>query len=204
MDKDYEELKRQAKYRWEFFRRGESTQKILTFAEVARYLPRLIEAGFGLCPIEVVYDGKKKDLVCEWLSYYEGDYFQKTDELRKKLSKIKIHISLDGVDQKDKTITIKIHLDRKKQDIMKGVEYLLNTLKKEAKYFGKDFKRPKPHLDKYEKYLKVYDLRKEGKSWRQIACEVFPGDKSWDKGMRKVRYYYEQAKKMINGGWRLI
>ncbi|MBS3918524.1 MAG: hypothetical protein KG012_06515 [Deltaproteobacteria bacterium] len=213
MEKDYEKLKKRANYRWEFFQRNKSVQdmwilskgnKKILWIEVAKYLSGVSEAHFGLSPIKIAYGGKKKDLVFEWFSYFEKDYFQKTNNFMKKYPKIKAHISFNAVDREDKTIVIKIHLDRKREDIIKGVEYLLNTLKKEAKYFSEDFKRPRPRWEEYDKYLKVYDLRKEGKGWRKIAHEVYPGDKSLDEGVRKVRLLHERALKMINGGWRQI
>jgi hypothetical protein len=115
-----------------------------------------------------------------------------------------LFLSIDAIDRKEKTIKIKIHLDRKIEDIIDDVKFLLKVLDSEAKYFRIDLKRPKPHWDAYDKLLKVYDLRREKKIWREIASQVYPGDVSIASSMRKVRHLYKQAEKMIKGGWKQI
>jgi len=184
MKLDKEKLNKRQKYRLEFLKRAKG--EVPSWENLKDYA----EASSWLSAIEIVYDENIKDFDCAWLSYDEDDYLN--------------NIPLMAVDKEEKTILIKIHLDRKREDIIEGVEYLLTFLKREGKLADIDFKRPKPHWDEFDKYLKVYDLRKEGKSWKKIATQVFPGDESSDSGIRKVRHYYEQALKMINGGWRLL
>jgi hypothetical protein len=79
------------------------------------------------------------------------------------------------------------------------------------------------HWDVYEKYLEVYDLKKNNDkkiSWPEIALKVFPQEVSKTTAHRrkpkydmlplptavdKVRYYWKEANRMINkGGWREI
>ncbi len=163
-----EKLNKRQKYRLEFLKRAKG--EVPSWENLKDYA----EASSRLSPIEIVYDENIKDLDCSWLSFDEEDSLNDSICM--------------AVDREEKTIVIKIHLDRKREDIIKGVEYLLTFLKKEGKSADIDFKRPKPHWDEFDKYLKVYDLRKEGKSWKKIATQVFPGDESSDLGMRKVRH----------------
>lgn len=114
-------------------------------------------------------------------------------------------LALDAIDEENATITIKIHLDRKKEEIIRDVTFLLDLLDWEAKALKKQLKRPKPHWEEYKKYLQVWDLREEKKSWREIASQVFPDDEDMDSAIRKVRHLWGQANKMINkGGWKKI
>jgi hypothetical protein len=110
------------------------------------------------------------------------------------------------VDKGNKTVTIKIHLDRKKKEILNDIGLFLDILKREAIHYNIDLKRPKPHWDIYDKFLEVHDLRREDRkkwSWSKIARKMFPGE-PLRSAIDKVRHYDRQAKKMISGGWRQI
>lgn len=126
-------------------------------------------------------------------------------------------LAIDAVNKKNKTIMVKIRLDRTREDILEDIERLLTLLKKEAKIFGIDMERKvKLHWDEIEKYIKVYDLKKQNPqiTWDEVAKQIFPGEDYWNKKFTKqlatqgakdkVRHYYRQAIKMINGGWREI
>lgn len=121
-------------------------------------------------------------------------------------------LSIDAVDKENKTVIIKIHLDRKKKEILGDIGLFLDILKREAKDYNIDLKRPKPHWDIYDKFLEVHDLRREDKkkwSWSKIAERMFPEDCKGKNifsrsAIDKVRHYDRQAKKMISGGWRQI
>jgi hypothetical protein len=72
-----------------------------------------------------------------------------------------------------------------------------------------DYRRkPRLRLDQYEKYLKVWQLRKEGKSFEQIAREVFPRDMEnadqFSPGVKKARSHYNRACELVAGGYRQI
>ena len=87
-----------------------------------------------------------------------------------------------------------------------GMGLFLDILKREAKDYNVDLKRPKPHLDIYDKFLEVHDLRTEDRkkwSWSKIAGKMFPGE-PLRLAVDKVRHYDRQAKRMISGGWRQI
>jgi len=126
-------------------------------------------------------------------------------------------LAIDAVNKKNKTIMVKIRLDRTREDILEDIERLLTLLKKEAKILGIDMERKvKLHWDEIEKYIKVYDLKKQNPqiTWDEVAKQIFPGEdypnKKFTKQLAtqeakgKVRHYYRQAIKMINGGWREI
>jgi hypothetical protein len=126
-------------------------------------------------------------------------------------------LAIDAVNKKNKTIMVKIRLDRTREDILEDIERLLTLLKKEAKILGIDMERKvKLHWDEIEKYIKVYDLKKQNPqiTWDEVAKQIFPGEDDWNKKFTKqlatqgakdkVRHYYRQAIKMINGGWREI
>jgi len=134
-------------------------------------------------------------------------------------SKISGLLAIDAVNKKNKTIMVKIRLDRTREDILEDIERLLTLLKKEAKILGIDMERKvKLHWDEIEKYIKVYDLKKQNPriTWGEIAKQLFPGEiyknpynnlskeEVLPSTKDKVRHYYRQAIKMINGGWREI
>jgi hypothetical protein len=178
------------------------------------FLPEMIL--YDLSPIEVLFYGENdKDRVATSMSFFypEGDekFLQEAVESRKLLisksfgTRFPI-LSIDAVDKGNKTITIKIHLDRKKKEILRDMGLFLDILKREAKDYNIDLKRPKPHWDIFDKFLEVYDLRRENRkkwSWSKLAKEMFP-EEPLGPAIDKVRHYDRQAKKMISGGWRQI
>jgi hypothetical protein len=81
-------------------------------------------------------------------------------------------------------------------------ENLDKLLKAQRSFFQK--KSLRPRFVEFETHKNVYDLREKGKSWRQITKEILPDEKDPEVAMRRVRYYYDQAKWWINGGWRVL
>jgi hypothetical protein len=81
-------------------------------------------------------------------------------------------------------------------------ENLDKLLKAQRSVFKK--KSLRPRFDEFQTYANVYDLREQGKSWRTIAKEMLPDETKPDVAMRRVRYYYEQAKWWIDEGWRVL
>ena len=69
-------------------------------------------------------------------------------------------------------------------------------------------KKPRLRLDQYESYLKVWELRKEGKTFEQIAREVFPREMEnagrFSPGAKKARSHYKRACELVSGGYRQI
>lgn len=131
------------------------------------------------------------------------------------------YLDIHAVDKGEKSIIIKIHLDRKKEDITKDVRFLLDLLYKQTKNYKVDLKAKRPQWDVYDKYLQVYDLKKANSkmSWADIAIRVFPGEifknPAYKRKPRKtilphpsavdkVKHYWKEANKMINRGWKQI
>ncbi len=96
--------------------------------------------------------------------------------------------------EEDKTISIKINLNRKKSEIINDVSGFLDILKKYGKYGSRDYRLPPGD---FEKYFKAYDLRESGKLWREIADEIFPNDVDRKNAEKKVQYYHEEVKRYI-------
>ncbi len=61
--------------------------------------------------------------------------------------------------------------------------------------------RPSP--DRWEMYLKVWDLRERGKTFKEIARDVLPGPfrHHGDKAKKLTHYYYKQAQFWITLDW---
>lgn len=97
----------------------------------------------------------------------------------------------------DNTITIRIHLDRKKTDIKKDISYLLDALDRFGKIKDQDNRKLHLKPEHYMRVFKAYDLREEGISWSKIARQVFPGEET-ENSERKVRGYHKEAKKWID------
>jgi hypothetical protein len=95
--------------------------------------------------------------------------------------------------ERDNTIIIKIHLDRKKTDIGKDIRSLLDTLENFGKLQKLDNRFP---LEDFERYFKAYDLRRKQKSWTKIAREIFP-EEDLEGAKRKVRHYHDQVNRWI-------
>ena len=69
-------------------------------------------------------------------------------------------------------------------------------------------RKPRLRLDQYESYLKVWDLRKEGMTFEQIARKVFPCEmenaNQYSPGIDKARSHYKRASELVSGGYRQI
>lgn len=191
------------------------------------FLNELKKVVAGVPSIEVIYGSGKgvKSVALNYLARNE-QYFRSIDNWRKKrtdqFSKHGRFFSLlNAVHKEDKTIQIKIHLNRKKENILKDIHSLIDFIAKEAKYRKFNLKRPKPHWDEYEKYLRVYDLKKEHPTltWSEIAKDILPDEiekhvsphkqqikiLATQTAKDKVRYYWNRANIMINkGGWKEI
>ena len=104
---------------------------------------------------------------------------------------------LNAINKKEKTITVKIHLDRQEDAIIQDMKYLLDLIKLQTKMNNLDLSPLKPRWDIYDEYLKVWNLHKEGKTWKQIARQIFPKDVNLDSAVSKVRSYKRKAERMI-------
>jgi hypothetical protein len=121
-------------------------------------------------------------------------------------------LALDGVDEKDRTILLKIRLDRNKEDLQEDLKYLLDLLEWEAKELHADFSSPdpfRPQWDVYDKCIDAWEFRKQGKTYPEIAKLILPkyfagANANPENAINLVKHYKRKAEKMINGGWRRI
>lgn len=131
-------------------------------------------------------------------------------------------LTVDAVNKEDNTILLKIHLDRKKEDLSHNFDFLLDLIEYEAELLDINLASSKrPQWDIYDKYLKVYDLKKADQkmTWSRTAKIVFPNEVyaptahkrkprqekiAAASAINKVMRDNKEAKKMIKGGWRQI
>ena len=192
---------------------------------IANYLARE-----NMSPIEILIKGNEEPEY-HFLDYGERDYFEYYSEKLKSERKGKFfyrQFVLDGIDKEDKTIQVKIHIDQNKDQIKKDIALLLDLIDFETERLGADIERQRQRLmkgstsiwEKYTLYLRVWDsVERKGKSIRCVARKIFPEDfkeqhpKSDDMNAyipnpesaeKKTKHYYKEAKKLINGGWRMI
>lgn len=134
-------------------------------------------------------------------------------------------LAIDGVNRKEDTIMLRIHIDRQKGDIVRDIKSLLTLLKRESELIDniKLAGSKKPQWDVYDKYLQVYDLKKANSEmeWSEIAKIIFPEEVARERkpthrkirkkelatnsAVSKVFRYWKEANKMVNkGGWKQI
>jgi len=204
----YEEI---AGLKYEFFIRSEAGKKLKLLSRFKR--GKEFKDFFYQSPIDIGFFRKDKGFA------NFGDRNRPWEVLRKIAGERiipKEFIPFNAVDQKANTVIIKIHLDRNKTGTIKDIGILLRVLEKQAKQYSINIVRPRPHLDFYKDYLTVYDRRSEDPkewTWPKIAKEIFPNEMIKNKrgkeipdpnAVGKVRNYFRQAIKMINGGWKKI
>jgi hypothetical protein len=169
-------------------------------------------ASRDISSIEIVSTEGEKIVRSSYLNHFELDKgFYGKDH------------ALNAVNGKEKTILIKIHLDRKKEEIMRDIEFLYKLLRFENEAFeiDLDFDSKRPRWDEYDKYLQVFDLKEANPKmeWSEIAKKVFPEEVEKHKApfrktrkselpsetaISKVFHYWQETERMIQGGWRQI
>ena len=154
-----------AKYKWEFLRRN---PEFLAYCEKHRvngedYIP--MDRPWGLT---IIIDPSLS---------YEDHVRRKIDGHRFMFEAMGIPLdapvmlSVDSFGPSDKLaglglFTIRIDLNYSKNRILEEFKTIVDDL--EARYQKEHTHRRKLHFDNYDDYLKVYDLRQEGKSWSKI------------------------------------
>lgn len=192
--------------RGEFYVKSEEYWKELDKLKILGPSPE-VEVSISSSTI-LVLDRKGRPVELS-LPFSGSETWEKFHQVAKRMGHKKVamkELPINAVDQHNKTIAIRIYLNRKKEDIIQETRNLLEILDWEAKYFKINIKRPKPRLDVLQKALKVYDIREgqklKGKtSWKRIASEVFD-DVDIDVAISKARHHYNIAVKMIRGGWK--
>ena len=104
------------------------------------------------------------------------------------------------------SIKIEIKLDRPQRVIMGDLEYVIKVMKALRKRRGlKD--AVKPRYPEYDDYLKIYDLRKKKKTFKEIAALVYkrcsPQGDARDQEDRAAKGY-KRAEQLILSGYRNI
>jgi len=97
-------------------------------------------------------------------------------------------------------VGIKVNLNYPKQRIMPALEQALDkVILARQKEFGYRSRLP---LSEYERYCRIYDLKKQGKTYKEIALIVFRAEKAkeYDRCLQKSKEGYKQAKRLIDGG----
>jgi hypothetical protein len=191
----------------EFERRAELKAKLLAIIEAQNdpskksVLKTLMEKensdAFYQRSIEVGHFKKR-----EGFAYLgsEDENWKVLCEIDKEYKLAKHVISMNAVDKEEKSIIIKIHLDRERERIIEDVQILLDILDKEAEYYKYDFNRlQKVHLDTHEEDLQVYHLHEQGMGLKKIALQVYGGEfgKDLNKGEARARKAYDRAKAHI-------
>ena len=106
----------------------------------------------GVASIEIIYGQEQAGLKSVSLNYSarNEEYFRLIDNWRKQYpdhfrKSGKFLSFLNAVNKENKTVLIKIHLNRKKQNILKDINSLIDFIAKEARYRKFNLKRMKPH-----------------------------------------------------------
>ncbi len=125
---------------------------------------------------------------------------------------------IHSVDKEEKTIIIKIHLDRQNKDIEKDLKSLIRHLREEAKIQGINLKPLRPRWDEYDKYLEILKLKQQGLKGIAIAKKLFSkevtktvspirhriGESVSSEAKDAVRKLRKQAEKIAKGEWMKI
>lgn len=105
----------------------------------------------------------------------------------------------------DPIIDMRLDLTFPKEDILAHLNYQLDAYKKMFNLDKIDAEKRK-RTDIYDKYLGVWDMRKEGKSWPTIAKTIFTKtfECNDENSIRKVQFYFDRCDKLIKGGYKKI
>jgi hypothetical protein len=117
-------------------------------------------------------------------------------------------LNFQGEEYASKVATLKLLVNvlKKKEDIVSRFERIISAVKDNI--IKKPLLAKKAQWAMYDTYLAVYDLRhpKSGKrrTFSQIARVVYPNDSDLESSLRKINRNYEEAKKLVEGGYRYI
>ena len=168
-----------------------------------------ITTSFGDCNGKLVsllspgseVDGKKVE---HWAIY---------DQKKKSLNALDLDncpewlcVSIKILPHYQSTKAIKIFM----KEFKKRVDILLKAQRSVTGY-----KAGRPRLNLYDEYLEVYDLHEKEKwTFKKIAEKMFPREfrnpltnsrlPNPENAIKKVQYYHQEAKRMINRGWEWI
>jgi hypothetical protein len=183
----FKDQKKRIKYRQKSIERSKEYQE-MSGMEKRVFLDSLSE--LELSPVEIIHP-KNNSVNLAW-------YLHATD-----LHSVGF-LLFEAMNKKDKTVTIKIHLDRQEVEIIQDVKFLLNRIKRVGKLKVVDLSPLKHHQDAFNRCFKVHDLKQSGKKWREIAKIICGDNVSPDSAKGIVRSLYKKAEQMIKEGGRRI
>jgi len=117
--------------------------------------------------------------------------------------------------KKNKKLVLEIDLEYDKETILATIKYWLELIGQLKEFIApeKPPTRERHSFDKYDDYLKVWDMRQKGLQFPEIAREVFPEDfidpskleegdphPNPESALAKVHQYYKEADRMIKSG----
>jgi len=210
-------------YKWEFLRRNKeyvsdyhkfckglkNKKKALTNKEYKSQQQKLFQKKYGINkPIDpkisvrsITHDHLKRKLknVDPKRHFLHKMFFAPTvrslfegQEPVKCLNQLKDKASPDNMTKMQNIITISVDLGATKEIIMHHFKSIIDTWKRT---------HSRKRLEEYKRYIQILDLKKEGKSIKQIAEIIFPGyEESYD----RVRKEVKAAQNLVNQSYQKI
>ncbi len=103
--------------------------------------------------------------------------------------------------QNPEILRITVFLSFRKDQILNTVENIIDKAKKEYKKLSPENINTKKRFDSYDKYLKIYDLRKKGKTFKEIAGIIYSNAELEEDGLevvtRRVKNGYDTCVELI-------
>ena len=83
------------------------------------------------------------------------------------------------------------------------IHYHLGLL---VKHYQSFLKKKRFDYLKFNEYLKIYDLKAQGKTFAAIVYEMFPGypDRNYNSFLERVKRGYKKASELVSGQWQHI
>lgn len=99
-------------------------------------------------------------------------------------------------------LDVKVNLNFSKRQLMKDFESLIDLIRPIKESFlpekqGLKRLRKKHRYDMYPIYWQVFDMKKKGLTYRQIAKEIYPLEEDQLNAETKVKQYYKEAERLI-------
>jgi len=97
------------------------------------------------------------------------------------------------------TLRLMVNLQYPKKKVLNCIEGIIDLYQSKGAG-GKGVTRS----DMYSTYLRIYDLRKSGKTYRAIAEKAYKYGKDLNSSIQKVKRNYKVAERLVNGGYKEI
>lgn len=99
-------------------------------------------------------------------------------------------------------LDVKVNLNFSKRQLMKDFESLIDLIRPIKESFipekqGLKRLRKKHRYDMYPIYWQVFDMKKKGLTYRQIAKEIYPQEEDQLNAETKAKQYYKEAERLI-------